>query len=144
MAFLRRVGGKTSEEASLLGMSQSRFRLRTLLLSVTVLAIALTAYRHWPLHGPLDYVLSLGLAEDTVYADGYSDSRFKSVRYGMTRGEVHRRLCPPLGRNVFREEGRDIIREWWSYSPGDTHHRARYIWYRDDKVTKREAYSYID
>jgi hypothetical protein len=77
-----------------------RITTRTLLIGIALLAplMALLASpnaRQLLILGPLMAPLFL-LAEETVYAPGYSEWAFRNVRVGMTEAEVRRLLGPSL------------------------------------------------
>ena len=78
--------------------------------------------------------LTLGIAEydheDTVVADGFTESRWRQLRTGMSRAEVHELLGRPLrGLCQF-----DTVPECWvsNYSAG--HFAA--VWFEDDRATR--------
>ena len=64
----------------------------------------------------------------TIYAAGYSNLGFMSVKPGMTRDEVLGILGQPLGAFASFEDWRD---ETWVYSR--THHSSNYRWARCDR-----------
>jgi hypothetical protein len=61
---------------------------------------------------PLAFIVGAVFCDaDTVYASGYSEAAFETVRPGMTTTEVEKRLGPPLGVSKNRDGG-----ESWFYS----------------------------
>jgi hypothetical protein len=78
--------------------------------------------------------LTLGVAEydheDTIVADGFTESRWQELRLGMSRAEAYELLGPPL-RNACRF---DAIPDCWiaNYSAG--HFAA--VWFDGDRVTR--------
>jgi hypothetical protein len=72
-------------------------------LFVVVAIAALAAVVHaYSLEGVDGLLFSRMMAEDTIYASGYSDGAFRKVHRSMTEAEVMRLLPPP-------------IEEVWSY-----------------------------
>lgn len=49
---------------------------------------------------------------NTVYSPGYSDSRFRQIRVGMTTAQVEGLMGPPLEMIPWSEQGLEI----WCYS----------------------------
>jgi hypothetical protein len=49
--------------------------------------------------------------EETVYADGYSEKRFQSIKVGMKMAEVDSIMGPPLRRGTWGD-----LRPVWFYS----------------------------
>ena len=79
--------------------------------AVVLLPLGSTMSRYH--YGPADAALHL-LYNDpaaTVYASGFSESRFSQVQPGMSRAEVEGLLGPPL-----RRWHRDFVDCAWSYS----------------------------
>jgi hypothetical protein len=55
-------------------------------------------FQTWSLDGLQGALLGLLLhRQDTAYAVGYSDRAFRSVKHGMSEGQVHALLGPPIG-----------------------------------------------
>lgn len=79
--------------------------------------------------------------EDTRYAEGYSASRFKRVKVGMTSQQVLYLLGEPLGK--YPVEGG---LEGWRYSesPSDSDYRVRVILFSSGRVVKIIAEYYVD
>lgn len=80
--------------------------------------------------------------EDTVWADGFTMSRWQSVTNGMSRTEVERLLGPPLPNppNSFVDEPGETA-EWWvrNWSAG----YFGVVWF-EDRVAKRKHFWYMD
>jgi hypothetical protein len=52
----------------------------------------------------------------TVYSEGYSESRFRALRAGMSREEVERVVGQPLGKIPWNQHVPSRDTEMWSYS----------------------------
>lgn len=104
-----------------------------------------TGVREFSLDGWKGFLSGALVGEDTVYAAGYSADAFGGVEPGMPREDVHRLLGRPLGvRDApYRELAWDTA-EFWTLSPGDTHHRRREVYYRDGRVVDADARFYND
>ncbi len=91
----------------------------------------------------------------TFYAAGYSESKFRSLRVGMTPRQVEDIMGPPLfkgqwqetipGRPIIPEEG--PLHERWGYSRaakpmGD--YWMREVWFKDGVVYSFERGFYLD
>jgi hypothetical protein len=112
----------------------------------SALVLAAAAAVHFRSLDGLDGLLfGLAFTEDTVYAAGYSDSAFRSVRLGMPESEVHSLLGPPLERWAITDSPRGADRgERWSRSPGDTHYRCRVVQFGGGRVVAKHSEFYVD
>ncbi len=106
---------------------------------------------HFYLLDGLDgWLFSQGLTEDTVYADGYSDSAFRRVRIGMTVDTVLKLLGEPLRVRTddyaLRSRAGESSDECWAYTktPGDTHDRQRLICFSNGIVSTKESSYWVD
>jgi len=71
-----------------------------------------------------DGILSVLLPEDTQYAGGYDETRFRQLGLPAPAADVVRELGPPLQR-LSRPGGGEA---WiYSRSPRDTHYRVRVV-----------------
>ena len=107
-----------------------RFKLKSLLLFVAAVSIALTAYRWWPIDGVISNLLAIRSEEDTVWADGYTDEAWRSVRIDMKRDEVYALLGLPLVKDI---DGGNA-HECWTRSPADTDFFQRSLQFKGDTV----------
>lgn len=90
--------------------------------------------------------------DDTVWAKGYPDDAFRSIKIGMTRQEVHALLGPPLEiRQSYNQFDFDTIRqrpgeivECWTTTPNDSSYRIRQVVFSGDHVVDKQAEFYVD
>jgi hypothetical protein len=75
----------------------------------------------------------------TVYAEGYSESKFRSIRVGMTARQVEEIMGPPFTRSsCYSTLGFMNTSNHWGYSRPNKplgFHKLRAIWFRDGKVS---------
>jgi hypothetical protein len=107
---------------------------------------------------PVDLLLAaisrLG-GDFTVYSNGYSESRFRSVRRGMAVHDVAEIMGPPLemgkwqvpgGRGpITPEEG--VLDDIWFYSRAGQpmgNYWRREVWFRNGTVYRTEGGFYVD
>ena len=109
---------------------------------VGVLVIACTAYvAHVSLLDGIDgTLLSALLGDDTVYAEGYSDAKFRQVVLGSSQEEVFSILGPPLETGV--HNGESILR--YARSAHDSNYHVRVIVLRDGRVSEKLHEFYVD
>ena len=127
-----------------------RFSLRKLFLWMAVVALVLTAYRSWPLDGAVNVLLYQFVDEDdTVFADGYTDEAFRTVRATMKREEVYALLGPPINQRQHPDEfksrpapGETV--ECWTRTPNDGDYKVREIVFKGDIVVRRYSEFYFD
>lgn len=119
-----------------------RFRIRSLFLFRGLIALLLgIAFPLRPTDGYIGSLILLFEDDGTVWADGYSESGFKSVRIGMARSEVYKLLGPPLtGNNYF--DG--TVGHCWTMSQLDSTYRQREVIFADDRVIEVIAGPWID
>jgi hypothetical protein len=130
--------------------SKLRFRLRDALIFTALLSAALLAYRSWPLDGIEGIVF--GFADDTVWADGYSDNLWHEVRLGIKRDEVYALLGEPLDIRTTRtpfdfdtlRQGPGEIVECWTRTPNNSSYHVRQIAFKGDLVVAKENQFYFD
>ena len=74
----------------------SKTRVGTkLVVAGTFLALGMWGLNYWLIDSVGGELCALILDEDTVYAQGYSDARWRQISVGMTDEEVHRLLSAP-------------------------------------------------
>jgi outer membrane protein assembly factor BamE (lipoprotein component of BamABCDE complex) len=131
-----------------------RFRLRSLFVLTAFVAVAAYAFSSWcrSIDGPSGVFFTIGFGDATVWAKGYSDDAFRSIKIGMTRGEVHALLGPPLEiRQSYNQFDFDTIRqqpgeivECWTTTPNDSSYRIRQVVFLGDRVVDKQAEFYLD
>jgi hypothetical protein len=104
-----------------------RFGLRSIFVLIAVVALLLTAFRLWPVDGVI-----VGLDAYTVFADGYSNSGWKSIRLGASRRDVYTRLGLPAHVISFADER--TVEEWSDGVVVPGRYRRRALGFKDDKV----------
>jgi hypothetical protein len=128
-----------------------RFRLQSLLLFTAVVAIALVGYRLWPLDGWMGSLFSR-VGDDTVWADGYSDNRWRSVYVGMKRDDVYELLGSPLevqpnpklfGFDAPRQCPGEVV-ERWTRTPNNDSYSIRQLVFKGDVVVDKINIFYTD
>lgn len=87
-----------------------------------------------------DGLLSL-LPEDTAYAPGYDEARFRALAAPTSAATALEQLGEPLYRSV----ARDGTETWvYSRSPSDTHYRERVLHLRGGTVIEKHHEFYVD
>jgi hypothetical protein len=81
------------------------------------------------------------LAEDTVYAPGYTEQGFIRVSVGMAQHQVHDLIGPPL--DVWTNKNSSVGMRW-SKSPKDTDFRCRVLQFVNEKVVDKHTEFYLD
>jgi hypothetical protein len=107
--------------------SLPRFRLTSIFLLTVVVALALTAYRLWPIDG-----IGTGRRPYTFFSKGYSDAGWKAIGIGAKRSEVYDRLGPPT--YVVHIAGGRTLEEWSEAIMRPSHYRRRALGFRGDTV----------
>jgi len=130
-----------------------RFPLRSLFWFSAAFAVAILVLSMW--WRSMDGIsgnLFAALSDDTVWADGYSDDAFRSVRIGMTRAEVYGLLGPPLevrqtlGTFDFdtqRQNAGEVV-ECWTRTPNNSDYRVRQIVFMGNLVVDKPTMLYLD
>ena len=116
-------------------------RLRRIAIVLAVLAAFLTGLHIWLIDGIGGLIWGLFFREDTVFAAGYTDSGWRSVRVGMTEDDVTGRIGEPL--QVWTNQDASVGMRW-SKSPGDTHYRCRFLQFNNGRVSEKHAKFYVD
>ncbi|MHB1558574.1 MAG: hypothetical protein ACYC61_14045 [Isosphaeraceae bacterium] len=121
------------------------FRLRRMMVAVAVVGIVLSCVKYAIVDNRPRDVVAAALASvdgyDTLYAEGYNESSFGSLRVGMTARQVEEIMGPPLARGEYHSvpgagpiaPGQGQSGEYWSYARGGKHaeHGKTYYWKRD-------------
>ena len=81
---------------------------RTLIVSIALVVLATTLHVSL-LDGVDGWLLAKLYDDDTQYASGFSDARFRNVRVGDTEAEVIALLGPPLGESWRWDGGREAV-----------------------------------
>jgi hypothetical protein len=128
-----------------------------MLASVLAFALILTGIKHVLIDNrPRDILLAMlsGLfGHTTIYARGYSESKFRSLRVGMSPRKVEEILGPPVAKGQWQEPipgqpitpGKGPLDELWRYSRSEKpmgNYWEREVWFKDGVVhcLKREYY----
>src|SRR4051794_20083777 len=105
-------------------LPRARFTVRRMMVVVAALGIVLTLARYVFIEDSPDQLLAAMLhGHSTVYARGYNESRFRTIRIGMTVSQVERLVGCPLER----------MQPWWSV--GDD--LWLYTWKRSGSFRRR-------
>jgi hypothetical protein len=130
-----------------------------MLAAVVAFALILTGIKHAFFlldNRPRDMLLamvSVLSGHSTIYARGYSESKFRSLRVGMTPQKVEEIMGPPLAKGQWQESipgqpitpGTGTLHELWRYSRAGKlmgNYWEREVWFKDGVVhcLKREYY----
>ena len=112
----------------------------TIILALLLVAAIAATYHFRSMDGLDGLIFSRMFQEDTVYAPGYSDAAFRKIGIGMSQSDVFALLGPP----VSTWDSCDDMAMAWSQSPGDTHYRARMVYFQNGMVTKTLSEFYVD
>ncbi len=107
---------------------------------------------------PIDLLLaSLSVVDGdyTVYGGGFSESRFRSVRVGMSERQVENIMGPPLWRGQWMAPavglpitpGEGELNDLWHYTragKASGNYWRREVWFQDGVVYKTEKTYYVD
>ena len=93
--------------------------------------------------GAEEVVLDVLLPDDTIYAPGYTDDQFNSVKVGMTEAEVHRRIGSPIDKWSRPLSPREESMRW-TRSARDSNYKIRVLVFRSGRVSKKFAEFYVD
>ncbi len=110
------------------------------LIVVAVVSIYMVGEANSPYEDFFDE-LFLAIDGDTVFAPGYTQSGFGSIRVGMSEAQVRATLGEPLQSSMSNGE---VVDMWYSHSPNSTHYRQRGFILRGGVVTKVIAEMYWD
>ncbi|WP_028582186.1 hypothetical protein [Desulfogranum japonicum] len=118
--------------------------MRKTLPIVTIVLISFFLFRYNSLDGIDGLIFSTFFIEDTVYSEGYSEKKYKSIDLGMSKEKVLKILGKPLYTNEKWEAKKSEDRWWYTKSPGDTHYRIREIRFSNNQVTEKHHEYYVD
>jgi hypothetical protein len=140
-----------------------RFRVRSMMVAVAIAGVVVAFTKYLCIDSrPVDLLAAAIGALDgeyTVYADGYSESKFRSIRIGMTVRQVEEIMGPPLTKGLWQAPngsgpitpGVDPIDEIWHYARGGKHvqlrtasHWQRAVLFRNTVVWGTDSTYYID
>jgi outer membrane protein assembly factor BamE (lipoprotein component of BamABCDE complex) len=83
-------------------MPRVKYSVRRILVAVAFAALILTGIKHVFIDNrPRDILfaaISAPSGDSTIYAQGYSESKFRSLRVGMTPRQVEEIMGPPFER----------------------------------------------
>jgi hypothetical protein len=115
-----------------------RLWLVAVLVTAALTAVAVTAFLWWPVDGISGYLYFRNHPDQTVLAEGYSDTGFRKVYRGMTRLKVIELLGPPLeSKDELYCRCGTIATQSWSRGQDNSAYRRRTIEYVDDIVVQR-------
>lgn len=111
-----------------MGLPRMRLTVRRLMITVAA-AGSLSAFAKFLFieNRPIDILMAAISAPGghfTVYANGYSESKFRSLRVGMTARQVEDIMGPPLGRGQWQDVSgggpttpvAGTLEDYWAYS----------------------------
>jgi hypothetical protein len=142
-------------------MPRARFATRPILAAVVV-AVAILALAGAKTlfidNRPRDVLFAAISALDgdfTVYAEGYRESGFRSLRVGMTARQVEDVMGPPLSVGRWQEPvpgqpitpGAGPLNDLWSYTRAGKargNYWQREVWFKDGVVYSIEISFYLD
>src|ERR1700677_330562 len=83
-----------------------RFKVRNMMVAVAIAGVVVAFTKYLCIDNrPVDLLAAAIGALDgeyTVYADGYSESKFRSIRAGMTARQVEAIMGPPLMKGLWQ------------------------------------------
>jgi hypothetical protein len=101
------------------------------------------------LDGASGEVWGLITAADTKYSVGYSDTKFRQLKIGMTERQVIQIVGKPLIRwqpfssPAFKDKNHYVALEY-SESPPGTNYRLRQVYLNGGRVAEINSYYYLD
>ena len=149
----------------MMGMREPRlrFKIRTMMVAVAIAGVDVAVAKYLCIDNrPADLLAAATGALDgeyTVYADGYSESNFRSIRVGMTMHQVEAIMGPPLMKGLWQvpngsgpfKPGLDRVDEVWHYARGGKHvqyrtasHWRKAVLFRHAIVLGTDSTYYID
>ena len=140
-----------------------QFGVRRMMVAVAVVGIVVALAKYLFIDNtPVDILAAAIGALDghyTVYADGYDESRFRSIRVGMTVRQVEEILGPPLLKGQWQvpngsgpiAPGVGPLDDIWYYTRGGKHvqqgtasHWQKAVLFRHGVVWGTDSTYYID
>jgi hypothetical protein len=140
-----------------------RFKVRSMMVAVAIAGVVVAFTKYLCIDNrPADLLAAAIGALDgeyTVYADGYSESKFRSIHVGMTVHQVEAIMGPPLMKGLWQvpngsgpfTPGVDPVDEVWHYARGGKHvqyrtasHWRRAVLFRNILVWRTDSTYYID
>jgi hypothetical protein len=140
-------------------MPRPKFPVRTILAAVAVIAMTLASAKSLFIDNrPQDVlfaVISVLDGDFTVYVKGYSESKFRSLRVGMTAGQVEDIMGPPLSVGQWQEPvpgqpitpGDGPLHDLWRYTRSGKamgNYWEREVWFKNGVVHNIERTFYLD
>lgn len=140
---------------------RSRFRPMMVAVAITGIVLAFTKYLLID-NRPGDILAATIAALDghyTVYSNGYRESRFRSIRIGMTVRQVEDSMGPPLDKGKWQAHngsspitpGEDPLDDVWYYTRGGKHvqqgtksHWQRGVYFRNGVTCETDSTYYQD
>jgi hypothetical protein len=140
-----------------------RFKVRSMMVAVAIAGVVVAFTKYLCIDNRPADVLAAAIGaldgEYTVYANGYSESKFRSIRVGMTVRQVEAIMGPPLMKGLWQvpngsgpfTPGVDPLHEVWHYARGGKHvqyrtasHWRRAVLFRYTVVWRTDSTYYID
>ncbi len=139
-----------------------RFTIRRLMVMVAVAGMVLAVAKLLFIDNrPTDFLFAAISAlegHSTIYAEGYSESKFRSLRVGMTAAQVEAVMGAPLSRGHWMDSGdagvgqpitpvEGTLSDLWYYTrPARArgNHWRREVWFRNGVVYRADSTYYLD
>jgi hypothetical protein len=139
-----------------------RITIRRMMVMVAVAGIVLAVAKFLFIDNrPTDILFAamFGLqGHSTVYGEGYSESKFRSLRVGMAAQQVEDALGPPLARGHWMDTGDTGVGQpitpeegtrsdiWYYTGPGKArgNYWRREVWFRNGVVYRTDGTYYLD
>jgi hypothetical protein len=139
-----------------------RFTLSRMMVAVAVAGIVLAFAKFLFIDNrPIDILIAAISALDghsTVYSEGYSESKFRSLRLGMTARQVEDIVGPALERGHWMDSrdtgagqpttpGEGNLSDLWYYTRAGKargNYWRREVWFRDGVVYRTDSTYYLD
>jgi hypothetical protein len=114
---------------------RARLTMRRMMIGVAALGGVLGAIRFVFIdHSPDQLLASVFLGESTVYAKGYSEPRFRTLRIGMTASQVEAIMGPPLWKGTHPSFG--LPHAWFYTDHHDVtaNYKRRWVAFQNGRV----------
>lgn len=111
-------------------------------LTIPVIALGLMILRSLVFGpSPIDLLYASILDHDTVYAEGFSQQRWRVLALGVSSHDVEASIGQPL-RKTRLSRGREV---WhYSVSPGDTHYWRKIAVLQGGRLVQLQDFFYFD